>query len=119
MKHLRLFEDIDYSQKYSDQADSTALYFEDILETLKDDGFIECLYSEPEKNNTLFSFYFEIFTDEEVYDKFFNFLKEHKLKVYNERVTVDKKKYEINVNISHYKTKKFADLYDSINKYNL
>lgn len=119
MKHLRVFEEIDYSHKYGDIANSTALYFEDILEPLKEDGFIECLYSEPERYNTLFTFYFELFTDEEVYDKFYNFLKEYKLEVDYEKVTVDNRKYEINIYVSTYKLKKFANFYDSINKYNL
>jgi len=119
MKHIQIYEDYSGAFDFQDKCTSAALYLEEMLNISNDDGFEECLFGESEKNKTIFTFYFQLFTEEETYDKFYDFLKKYKLKVSSEYVNNYKTFYEINVYLSKYQVNKFADLYDTTKKYNL
>ena len=88
MKHIKTFETI--ITKFGDEIDLSNLspreemltlvcfYLEDIIQITEDEGFIECLYDPTYGiNKEYFTFHFSIWTDEEIYEKFENFLKKY------------------------------------------
>jgi len=115
---IKIFENYIISKEREDILTSVCLYFEDIIPITKEEGFSECLFDD---NNGLykeyFTFYFFDFTEEEIYDRFYNFLKSLKLKVKNEKLHMGSS--QIDVKVPEYKIKKYAYLFDMTKKYNL
>jgi hypothetical protein len=118
MKHIKIYES--RYQKDSPKRYATASYLEEEQPISKINGFIECLYGE----NYEFSFYFNLWTDEESFEDFYKFLDDNELEIKEEKVVTNGefgkiKIYEITVKLSQYKINKYAKLYNDIKKYNL
>lgn len=103
---------------------SVAYYLEEIIHISKEEGFLECLFDDivpPIK----FCFYFENWTDEQIYNKFDQFIEDNNLDIYEEsQSNYRKKNIEIKVNeikviVPRNKIIEYAELYDNIKKYNL
>ena len=81
MKYLRTYENKEEKEQiYS----NVAWYLEEIQPVSQKNGFIECLF-DYEAGPHEFSFYFKDWTDEEEYEKFYTFLEEKGLKIYDEK----------------------------------
>ena len=119
MKYIKKFEKSDFDLSTREELlTSVCFYFENIIPITEEEGFVECLWDDSDGlNKEYFTFHFSIWTDEDIYEKFENFLKRSKLKIKNERIT--KVDVQINVKIPEYKIKKYANLYGIIKKYNL
>ena len=111
MKYIKIYERIN---SY-DILDSVAYYLEEIIPVSKDEGFKECEYDDSKP--PIFSFYFKDWTDEETYDKFYKFLENNGLTIYDEKVS--KYEIEIFVKIPRNKIIEYAEIYDTTKKYNL
>ena len=93
---------------------SATLYLEEIQPVSWEEGFIECYW---EDDPVIITFCFNLNTTEESYEKFDNFLKDNRLEIYKD--SCHPYLYTVEVKLSEYKVKKFADLYDNMKKYNL
>lgn len=81
------------------ELDNIAIYFEKIQPISESDGFIECLYSEPDEDSKFieFSFYFSDGVIDEKYDLFIVFLENNVF--FNSKVVFPKNLIEISINI--------------------
>jgi len=118
MKHIKVFESIELTKLFS----NIALYLEEIQPVNQKDGFIECLYDDSDPFEL--SFYFKDWTDEEEFEKFYKFLEDNDLKIYNERTNKvnDSSTHEIIVKPNRRQLRKLkeeAKMWDNVNKYNL
>ena len=120
MKHIKTFETIDLSgcSPREELLTLVCFYFEEIIPITEEEGFIECLYDDSDGlDKEYFTFHLKLWTDEDIYEKFENFLKGLKAKIKNERRTsVD---YQYDVKISNAKIKEYANLYKNMDKYNI
>lgn len=96
------------------------LYLENIQPITTDEGFIECFYEyDSYKKNILYvNFHFHIWTEEEYFEKFYDFLKNNKFKISKEYSTQNNQ-YIISIIINSSKIEEFSNIYQSITDYNL
>jgi hypothetical protein len=116
MRNLRLFEEY-FTDRERLLSDAT-LYIEKNLGVTKEDGFIEATYVEHSWSKFVtINLYFNNWADEEIYESVYKFLKDNKLTILRELCMSSI--FEIDIKISEYKIKKFAELYNAMIKYNL
>ena len=128
MKYIKLFEN-ETDEKKERLYSELCWYLEDIQPISDEDGFKECLYDDGEAFEL--SFYFKPATDEEEYEKFYNFLEEHGLDIFDEEMrkaynehnkTYYTTVYEIIVRPNEEQLKKLLDdseMWNTVKKYNL
>jgi hypothetical protein len=117
MKYIKTFENLTPQEKL---LNSVTSYFEEMQPVSEEDGFVNCEYTEFFSESVVsIYFYFNINnTSEDSFQKFYNFLEKNKLKIYKESLK-DNDLYEIIIDISEYKIKKYAELYNQIKRYNV
>ncbi len=91
IKTLEDLEDLDNSEERDKILSSVAFYLEEQQPIDTDDGFIECLFDSEE----LFCFTFSIWTHDETFDIFYDFLKNNNLEIEREFSYGDKWEIQI------------------------
>jgi hypothetical protein len=121
MRHIKEFEKMTDTDPEQDEIYSSATsYLEEDQPISNEDGFSYCLYSFSGYNGTagtIVSYYFKDYLSEDKLEIFYKYLKKNRFKIESENFTWSK--LEINILLSYYRAKKFAELYDTIKKYNL
>ena len=122
----------EYTFKYEDDKDtvlnSITNYIENITPIDKKDGFYYCLYEDGNSfgaqygkhmdfDDTIINFYFSPYTNEDIFEKFENFIENEKFKYLGEKYVDDF--IEISYKVSEEKIKEYYQLSTGINKYNL
>jgi hypothetical protein len=99
---------------------NAAIGLESIQPISETDGFIECLYSDPDfitiKGFIEFSFYIHDYINDEKYELFFDFLEKEKIN--DSKVIFANNKIEILINIPDKNIKKYA-IIGKAKKYNI
>ena len=106
MKYIKIYESsVDWRAKREKLLNKVSYYFEDTIPISKEEGFIECLYSDAKKAPVEFYFVFKSYFDDfEILEKY---LKKMRIKITNE--IHDKYKSEYEINLSENKIKKLAE----------
>lgn len=102
-----------------------AIGLESIQPISESDGFIECLYTDPniimpKKGFIEFSYYIHNYIDDEKYESFFEFLEKEGIN--DSKVIFTKNTIEILINIPNRNIKKYAEIgkiYNKTKKYNI
>lgn len=122
--NFKLFEDKSFTKRDRELSFATQ-YLEDNQPVSKENGFVECEYSIDDDFGVLIEFTFRYWTEEEDYEKIYNYLLKNKLNICRESsYNVDSKGafYTIAVVLSEYKIKKYANLQElkmRADKYNI
>jgi hypothetical protein len=115
--NFKIFEEYEMTSREKLLSYAT-LYIEESLGITKEKGFREAEYTEHSWSKFVtINLYFNNWTEEKDYESVYKFIKNNKLEILRELVMTDI--FEIDIKISEYKIKKFAELYTAMIKYNL
>jgi hypothetical protein len=132
MRYIKQFE----KNNREDIFKSAVCYLEEDQPISKGDGFFECCYDFfkynyfkndfDDESKVIVTYYFKYDSHKEL-DLFYVYLKKNRLRIISEdtgyhivdRVFTNVFTKQINILLSYNRAKKFAELYDTITKYNL